>query len=400
MQKSAEMEWGTSASLIFVTLAAGTLIGLAGTDLVLPAIPQLPRVLGGGSLSAQLVIATFVAGTAVGLVLFGAAGPGIRRDRIIAAALLAYSGLSIICARVTDINALIASRFFQGLAASAPSVFAAPILRAAFDEARAIKALGFLGSIEAIAPAIAPPVGAWIIARWGWTAPFLATAGCAAVLSMTILVARIDYPQLSGIRAIGSYRRLLRNPTFVRYAGSQACVLGGLLIFVFGAPWVIVHDLHGTIRGFVWMQVTGIACFTVAANVTAHAAKRIGPERTVWAGTLVAVAGSTSLLIYAIVGHGDVQSVIVLFAVLNLGLGIRGPVGFFRAILAGDGDDERASSLTILAILLVATIGTALLAPLLQYGLVALASGSALIELSGVALLLLLPPLQEAVRTP
>jgi MFS transporter, DHA1 family, multidrug resistance protein len=172
-------------------------------------------------------------------------------------------------------------------------------------------------------------------------------------------------------------------------------VLGGLLTFVFGAPWVIIRSFHGTVSDFVWMQVTGITCFIVAANVTAHWASRLDPERTIWIDTMMATAGASLLLAYGVWGNGHVRWLIGLFAMLNLGLGIRGPVGFFRAILAGRGDDERASSLTIFAILLVATAGTAAVAPVLQHGLVALAFGAALIELAAVVLLFILPALQE-----
>jgi len=386
------MYWNR-ASTIFATLAAGTVLGLAGTDLVLPAIPGLPDVFGVRASSAQMVIAAFVAGTAAGLLLFGAASRTVRRERVICAALLAYAALSGLSAWAPDINTLIGLRFLQGVAASAPSVFAMPILRASLDEAHAIKAIGLMGSIEGAAPALAPIVGAWIVARGGWAAPFLVTAACAALLSITLLIGRVAYPQPTRNVRSGGYRRLLGDPTFIRYAGSQACVLGGLLTFVFGAPWVIVKSLHGTISQFVWMQVIGISCFTGAANATAHWANRIGPERTVWSGTLVAFAGAASLLIYGIWGGGNVRWLISLFAVLNLGLGIRGPVGFFRAILAGRGDDERASSLTILWILLVAAAGTALVAPALQHGLFALALAATVIELGALLLLFFLPAL-------
>lgn len=52
----------TRPLLVFSLLACGTALGLAGTDLVLPAVPVLPRELGGTIASAQLVIAAFTAG--------------------------------------------------------------------------------------------------------------------------------------------------------------------------------------------------------------------------------------------------------------------------------------------------------------------------------------------------
>ena len=51
-------------------------------------------------------------------------------------------------------------------------------------------------------------------------------------------------PQVSR-RKHGHYRRLFADPVFLRYALSQAFVLGGLLTFVFGMPSVFVHALDG-----------------------------------------------------------------------------------------------------------------------------------------------------------
>src|SRR5437667_9855462 len=78
----------------FVLIAAGTTLGLAGTDLVLPAVPSLPRALTGNIAIAQLVIAAFVAGTALGLMVFGAAGSRFGRSQTLFGALLAYAVLS------------------------------------------------------------------------------------------------------------------------------------------------------------------------------------------------------------------------------------------------------------------------------------------------------------------
>jgi len=57
--------------LAFALIVAGTVIGIAGTDLVLPAVPGMPAALGGDLPRAQLVLAAFVAGAACGLMLFG-----------------------------------------------------------------------------------------------------------------------------------------------------------------------------------------------------------------------------------------------------------------------------------------------------------------------------------------
>ena len=54
------------AKITFALLVCGTVLGLAGIDLVLPAIPSLPNSIVGTLENAQLVLATFAAGTAIG----------------------------------------------------------------------------------------------------------------------------------------------------------------------------------------------------------------------------------------------------------------------------------------------------------------------------------------------
>ena len=64
-------------ALTFALLICSTVIGLAGTDLVLPAVPLLPQFLSGTIEEAQLVLAAFAAGSKPRLPLnsMEAAGP-------------------------------------------------------------------------------------------------------------------------------------------------------------------------------------------------------------------------------------------------------------------------------------------------------------------------------------
>ncbi|MHB8723598.1 MAG: MFS transporter, partial [Steroidobacteraceae bacterium] len=93
--------------LVFGLMAAGTVLGLAGIDLVLPAVPELPKHLGGDAAGAQFVIAAFVAGTALGLLVFGSIGPRFGRRQTLIAAIGAYAFLSLACALCGRMDALV-----------------------------------------------------------------------------------------------------------------------------------------------------------------------------------------------------------------------------------------------------------------------------------------------------
>jgi DHA1 family bicyclomycin/chloramphenicol resistance-like MFS transporter len=158
--------------LAFVLIASGTVLGIAGTDLVLPAVPSLPEVLGGSPAQAQLVLATFVAGTALGLLLFGELGARYDQRWLLAGSLAAYGLLSAAASLAPSLGALVWLRLVQGAAGSAAAVFAPGMIRLLFGGNRAVRALGLLGSIESLVPALAPIVGVWLLARFGWRASF------------------------------------------------------------------------------------------------------------------------------------------------------------------------------------------------------------------------------------
>jgi predicted MFS family arabinose efflux permease len=374
-------------------VATSAVLGLMGTDLVLPAVPSLPEALGGGPGEAQLVLAAYAGGTGVGLLAFGALGDRFATRTLLTASLLLTAVASFACALSTTVWGLIGLRAVQGAAASGPAVFAPAIVRAMFDEARAVRAIGALGSVEALAPALAPVLGAWLLTLGGWGLSFgligavaLALAAASAALPLV--------PQASR-RPRGGYAGLLGDPVYLRYALSQAFVLGGLLVFVFGAPAVLVRGFGGTLADFVVMQAIGVATFILAANATAPLAARFGAERMIASGTALAAMGAAAMLAYGLAGGASASAVTALFVPVGVGLGLRGPPGFYRAVLASRGDDARGSAIVILATMAATAGGTAVVAPFIGHGLVPLASATFVLEVAALACLVLLPRLQE-----
>lgn len=378
----------------FVMIVCGTVLGIAGTDLVLPAVPALPNVLGGTLERAQLVLASFVAGSAFGLLLFGSLGARFDQRALLIGSLVAYGLISGLAGISPSLEALIGLRFLQGAAGSAAAVFAPGIIRALFGDQRAVSALGFLGSVEALTPALAPVAGLWLMQLFGWNSSFQVIAVLALLLAGTIGIWHHHIPPVVTRRTGRGYGHLLTDPVFLRYAVSHAFTLGALLVFVFGAPTVFVAALGATLTDFIIMQMTGIATFIVTANLTGRLAGRFGAERMIWIGTLLSAAGAFAMLAHALLGVGDVLVVTALFIPFNAGLGLRGPPGFHLAVIAARGDDARGAALVVVAILVTTAIGTAAVAPFITAGLAPLACGAATLALGSVAVLILLPSLE------
>lgn len=386
----------TQALVACAAIISGTVLGLAGTDLVLPAVPAMPEIFGTSIAAAQLIMALYVAGTSIGLLVFGSLASYIGRRRLFIGSLALFAVTSGAAAFSPSIEVLNVIRFLQGAAASGPAVLAPGLIRSLFSELGSIRAIGAMGSIEALTPGLAPILGAWLFSYYGWQASFTLTAFLVAALCALMIVRPKLLPSIGTKEnsGPGSYKKLLGNITYLRYALGHAFVLGGLLTFVFSAPAVIVETMNGTIEDFIIMQIVGVSTFIIAANFSGHLVKWFGVERVIMAGTIIALLGASILLGYAVWGENDPGHLKALFWFLNVGLGVRGGPGFVRALSAANGDDDRASALLIFFITMVAAGGTAIIAPFITAGLIALTSAVFAIILPSLLLMIFIKPLQ------
>jgi Na+/melibiose symporter-like transporter len=188
----------------------------------------------------------------------------------------------------------------------------------------------------------------------------------------------------------GSYLSLFSNKEFMRHAMSHACTLGGLLIFVFGAPTVITTTMGGDLLDFNIMQIIGISLFIISANLSDRLVTKFGSDNMILTGSYLTALGCIGILLFANFGNNDPRWLWALFIPVNLGLGFRGPPGFYQAVVAAGDNDSRGAALLILFILGLVAIGTTVVAPFITMGLISLGIASSIVAISSVLFLQLL----------
>jgi MFS family permease len=384
------MSTTSKTSVLFILIASGTVLGIAGTDLVLPAVPSLPLQLGGSVEVAQLVLASYAFGTLIGLLTFGELGARFDPCVLLISSLALFGLASLAAVASPSIKWLIVLRFAQGAFGSGPAVFAPGFIQGLYSQDRAASAMGRLGSIESLAPALAPIVGAYLLEIGSWKLSFVLLAVLTVLVGAATFSQRAYFPRQSqALQHHSGYLAILKNLGFVSYALSQALSLGALLVFVFGAPAVLTGPLGKGIEDFVVLQVFGIATFILAANSSAWLAVKFGTLRTIRTGTAIMPLAFLAVLAYALADGSSLYVLVPMWMVVNFGFGIRGPIGFHRAITAARGDHSRAAAIVIAAILGIAAVGTTAVAPYISVGLWPLAIAGATI--STFALLSLIP---------
>lgn len=383
----------TRRILTFALLMLCATLSLAGTDLVLPAVPDLPRIFGTDEATAQFVLAAYVGGSGLGLLALGRLADRYSRTRLFLVSLAIFGATSAACAISPGIGVLIALRFVQGAASAAAPVFGPGLIRQLFTDKAAVRAVGFMGSVESLVPALAPIVGAALVASFGWRSSFEVLAALTGLAAVLIAILGLPLEERAS-KVAGSYAQLLRNPVFMRYALSQALTLGGLLTFVFGAPIVIIETMDGTISDFIVMQVVNVAGFILMANLTARIAERFGTEKVILFGTSISALGAIALLVYGWAGGASTWMLPVLFAPMALGLGLRGPIGFYRGIVASGDDNASGAALIVFFIFMTTMLGTSIAAPFITSGLWTLALVSTSIHVLSVVTLLVTPSMR------
>jgi len=401
MSKSTEEEADESqqdhslaASLFaLITIITGTVLALAGVDLVLPAIPNFPDIFTTSVARSQYVIAAFVAGTCLGLFVFASFAKYFDRRTLFAGSLFAYAIVSFLATLTSNIDILIGVRFIQGAASSGAAVLAPGLVRRLFSESGAIRAASAMGSIESLVPAFAPIAGAWLYTAYGWEMSFYVTAVLTLLVCVFVAVKPGIFPagKPERDRNPKGYIKLLKNGAYVRYSLGHSLVLASLLSFVFSAPAVIENTMGGDINDFIIMQIAGISTFIIVSNLSGWLAAHLNVEKIIWTGTIVSVIGGSVLTLYALYGPNDPGDLVYMFWILNVGLAIRGGPGFMRAIMSAGDDDERASALMILGIFGIASAATAIVAQFLEYGLIASAVGTLSLSAPGLFLMKFLP---------
>ncbi|MFF2852151.1 MFS transporter [Streptomyces sp. NPDC058001] len=157
----------------------GTLMAVMQT-VVVPLLPDLPRLTGASAGAVSwLVTATLLTGAVLTPVL-GRAGDmyGKRRVLLVALALMTFG--SVLCALTSDIRLLIAARALQG-AAAAVVPLSISILRDELPPERTGSAVALMSSTVGIGAALGLPLTALIVQYANWHAMFWVTSALGAL---------------------------------------------------------------------------------------------------------------------------------------------------------------------------------------------------------------------------
>ncbi len=385
-------------------LAMLTVLGPLNIDMYLPAFPEISEDLGANASQVQLSLTSCLIGLSVGQVVIGPISDsrGRRGPLLVCVALFVLA--SALCALAPNTAVLVLGRFLQGFTASAGVVLSRAVVRDVFDGSALTRFFALIMVVVAVAPMIAPVVGAGVLllpsATWRSVFWALALLGALMVVIVALrlpetLPAERRIPSTLGgsLRTMGA---LLRDRRYLGYSLIVGLLHGGSFAYVAGTPFVY-QDLYGVspqVFGFLF-GVNGIAMILGSA-VVGRLSERFGERALLGVAVGIAVAATAVVLTTAVLQGPLVLLVVPIFVYMAcMGMILTGSFA-----LAMEGQENRAGSASSLLGALPMIIGAAV-APLVGLDeTTAIPMGALLFGSAALGLLVMLTLTRPPARAP
>ena len=285
-----------------VVLVMGLLTAIAplSIDMYLPAFPSISRNLHTTVSQVTLSLSSFFIGISVGQLLYGPFLERFGRKRPLYVGLLLFSGASVGCALATSVQSLIVLRLIQGLGGCVGMVAARAMVRDLFTTKENAKVFSMLMLVVSVSPIVAPTLGGYITATFGWRYVFAALI----VVVLSILVgAYFILPESKGpnitfslkpIQILRNYTTVLKHPHFLTYAITGAVSYAGLYAYIGGAPYVFMELFKVSEAHFGWIFAFIAAGLISASQVNNILLKRYSSQQ------IIKVASSCQSIIGAL----------------------------------------------------------------------------------------------------
>ena len=313
---------------LIVLLGALSAFAPLSIDMYLPALPELRRDLAASASQVQLTLSACLIGLALGQLLAGPVSDVFGRRRPLLIGVAAYAVGSLLCAVAPSIPLLVTFRFVQGFAGAAGIVIARAIVRDLHSGAALARFFSVLMLVSGSAPILAPIVGAQLLRFTTWRGVFVALALIGLILFATATVslaetAPVRDRQTGAMGAtLGTFRRLLSDRVFMRYALSGGFAIAAMFAYIAGSPFVLQEIYGASQQRFSLIFGTNALGIVLVSQINARLVARIPPERLLRVGlTSIATGGALLLAVVASGTLGLIGILPALFIVVaSLGL--------------------------------------------------------------------------------
>lgn len=278
------------------------MVGPFSIDTYLPAFPAIAQSLGATQVEVQQTLTAYLVPFAIMMLWHGALSDALGRRRVILGGLILYVLATLVCAMATRIEMLWLGRALQGISAGAGMVVGRAVVRDLLDGAAAQRLMARISMMFAIGPALAPIIGGWLQAFFGWQGIFVFLCLFSAALWLATLCwlpETLPVEQRQSMHPAHLWRgyvSVFSHGEFMRLSASLTFNFSGMFLYVLSAPAFLIGHLGLTPQDFAWLFIPCVGGMMFGAYLSGRLAGHLSARRTIAFGyLLMCIAASANL---------------------------------------------------------------------------------------------------------
>ena len=243
---------------IILVLGALAALGPFTIDMYLPSFPAIAKSLNTTIAWVGFSLTSYFAGIAIGQLLYGPILDRFGRKPPLLFGLVVYLLAALGCAWAPSVEWLIALRFMQAIGGCVGMVAGRAIIRDLFPPNQIANVFSSLILVMGVAPIIAPTVGGFVTATYGWQAIFYILTAIALLLlglvGFFLKESKGPDPTVSlEVKSIiADWKYVLQNSAFVIFTLVSSISFGGLFAYIAGSPFVFIEYFGLTETQYGW----------------------------------------------------------------------------------------------------------------------------------------------------
>jgi DHA1 family bicyclomycin/chloramphenicol resistance-like MFS transporter len=368
-------------ALIWI-LAALSMMGALSIDAYLPALPSIAQAFAVPLAAVQQTLTVYLFAFAFMSLFYGTLSDSFGRRPVILVSLTLYFLSSIGAACSTSLSELLVFRVLQGLSAGSGSVVGRAIVGDLLTGAEAQRAMAYISVIFGLAPAIAPILGGWLQAGFGWRSIFLFIAlFTLALLAVCFRLLPESLP-LKDRHAfhfrviVANYWRVGRHGRFMFQSMGNALAFSGIMLYVGAAPAFVMKILHLSVKDFGWLFIPLIGGMTFGSYLAGQLSHRWTPWTLIRRGYGIMFGAALANLGYTLLFVAALPWAVLPLFCYGIGMSLAMPAMSVMTLEMFPRERGLAASLQGFLFMSVFALGSGVVCPLLFDSAAHLASGA------------------------
>ncbi|GAA4300762.1 Bcr/CflA family multidrug efflux MFS transporter [Nibribacter koreensis] len=316
---------------IILILGALCTVSPFSIDMYLPGFPAIAQDLKTTISQVQLSLTAYLIGISAGQLLYGPLLDRYGRKTPLYAGMVLYILASVGCAFTSSVDALIAMRFLQAIGGCAGMVAAQALVRDLFPVKETAKVFSTLTLVIAVSPMVAPTVGGYVTATFGWHAVFIILALITALILLGIYFV---LPQgkpadpsmsLKPKAVMSNFWLVLRHPQFLVYSLVGGIAAAGPFAYIAGSPDVFMNIYKVSEQQYGWIFAILSVALIGSPQLNHLFLRKYTSEQIIKAGLLYQTFIG-ALLVYGVYADWySITSLLVMLFLFLSGQGLTSP---------------------------------------------------------------------------